>query len=90
MTDGWTLRYEGFDPESEGLRETLCALGNGYLCSRAAAPDVEAGDVHYPATYLAGGYNRAVSMIGDQPIENEDLVNLPNWMVLRMRIDAGE
>ena len=27
--DVWTFSYEGFDPDEEGLREALCALGNG-------------------------------------------------------------
>ena len=26
----WSLVYEGFDPAREGMREALCALGNGY------------------------------------------------------------
>jgi trehalose/maltose hydrolase-like predicted phosphorylase len=54
----WRLVYESFDPENEKLRETLCTLGNGYFCTRGAAPESEADDVHYPGTYLAGGYNR--------------------------------
>lgn len=86
----WTLGYTGYAPETEGLRETLCALGNGYIVSRACAPDATADDVHYPGTYLAGGYNRLVSAIDGQEIENEDLVNLPNWLPLTMRIGHGE
>ena len=34
----WTLTYEGFEPESEKLRESLCALGNGAFASRGASP----------------------------------------------------
>ena len=48
----WTLTYEGFDPEAEGLREALCTLGNGYFASRGAATEQRAGDVHYPGTYV--------------------------------------
>ena len=33
----WSLVYEGFDPAHEGVRESLCALGNGYFTTRAAA-----------------------------------------------------
>jgi alpha,alpha-trehalase len=86
----WTLTYEGYDPAKEGLRETLCALGNGYFVTRAAAPDSTADGVHYPGTYLAGGYNRLVTEIGGRAIENEDLVNLPNWLPLLLRIDDGD
>ena len=30
----WTLAFDKFAPEEEGLRETLTATGNGYFCSR--------------------------------------------------------
>ncbi|MEO1017237.1 MAG: glycosyl hydrolase family 65 protein [Pseudomonadota bacterium] len=85
----WTLDYQGYEPTKEGLREALCALGNGYFVSRAAAPDSRAGNGHYPGTYLAGGYNRAKSEVADRSIENEDLVNLPNWLPLQIAIDDG-
>ncbi|MDH3248167.1 MAG: hypothetical protein OEQ47_04365, partial [Acidimicrobiia bacterium] len=32
----WTLRYEGFDPDTEPLREALCTLGNGLFATRGA------------------------------------------------------
>ncbi len=86
----WSLVYNGYEPEKEGLRETLCAVGNGYVVSRACAPDAVADDVHYPGTYLAGGYNRLVSSIAGHEIENEDLVNIPNWLPLKLRIDGGD
>jgi len=75
--DEWALVYEGFDPDQEGLREALCVLGNGYFATRGAAPEVAAGDGHYPGTYLAGGYNRLQTEIAGRIVENEDLVNLP-------------
>lgn len=89
MTD-WTLRYQGFDPAQEGLREALCTLGNGYFCTRGAAEESEAGETHYPGTYLAGGYNRLETEIAGRTIENEDLVNMPNWLPLNFRPDGGD
>jgi alpha,alpha-trehalase len=86
----WNLTYEGFDPEQEGLRETLCALGNGYFVTRAAAPESVADDVHYPGTYLAGGYNRLKTEIAGRVVENEDLVNMPNWLSLSFRIGEDD
>jgi trehalose/maltose hydrolase-like predicted phosphorylase len=83
--DPWILRYTGFDPAQEGLREALCALGNGYLVSRGAAPESSADGTHYPGTYLAGCYDRAASTVGGRAIENEDLVNCPNWLPLTFR-----
>ncbi len=82
----WSLVYDGFDPPSEGIREALCTLGNGYFATRAAAPWAAADGVHYPGTYIAGGYNRLQTDIAGHTIENEDLVNFPNWLVLRFRI----
>jgi alpha,alpha-trehalase len=86
---GWTLTYDDYDPAREGLREVLCALGNGYLVSRGALASALAEGGHYPATYLAGGYDRAVTDVKGREVENEDLVNLPNWLPLTFRIDDG-
>jgi alpha,alpha-trehalase len=85
----WSLLYEGFKPNEEDLREALCTLGNGYFATRGAAPEAQADDIHYPGTYLAGGYNRLSTEIAGRTIENEDLVNMPNWLPLTFRIDGG-
>ncbi|NJP82910.1 glycoside hydrolase family 65 protein, partial [Streptomyces sp. AA8] len=79
----WTWEYEGYDPDSERLRESLCTLGNGYFATRGAAPESRAGLVHYPGTYAAGCYDRRVSTVAGRSVENEDMVNLPNWLLLR-------
>jgi alpha,alpha-trehalase len=85
----WLLIYDGFKPEEEPLREALCTLGNGYFATRGAAAESSADGTHYPGTYLAGGYNRLETSIADRLIENEDLVNLPNWLPLTFRINGG-
>jgi alpha,alpha-trehalase len=82
----WNNMYLGFDPKDEGRRETMCALGNGYFVTRGAVPEAKADDIHYPGTYLAGGYNRLKTKISGRTIENEDLINLPNWLCLNFRI----
>ncbi|MFW6055120.1 MAG: trehalose-phosphatase, partial [Thermodesulfobacteriota bacterium] len=86
----WSLAYSSFEPEQEGLREALCTLGNGYFATRGAAPEAKANGVHYPGTYLAGGYNRLQSRIADRIIENEDLVNMPNWLCLSFRFPGED
>ncbi|MEA1939008.1 MAG: glycosyl hydrolase family 65 protein [Pseudomonadota bacterium] len=86
----WILRYDSFEPEQEGLREVLTTLGNGYICVRGAGEETEAGNVHYPGTYLAGGYNRLITRIADRDIENEDLVNFPNFLPLIFRPKGGD
>ena len=87
---GWLLTYDGYDPLQEGLREALCTLGNGYFATRGAAPETANDKVHYPGTYLAGGYNRLVTEIAGREVENEDLVNLPNWLPLTIRVEDGD
>ncbi|MFJ6212544.1 glycoside hydrolase family 65 protein [Streptomyces sp. NPDC092296] len=85
-----TWEYQGWDPERERLREALCTLGNGRFATRGAAPEADAGPVHYPGTYAAGVYNRLTSTVAGRQVENEDLVNLPDWLPLRYRLpDPG-
>jgi trehalose/maltose hydrolase-like predicted phosphorylase len=86
----WVLAYDGFDPGDERLREALCTLGNGYFATRGAAPEAAADAVHYPGTYVAGCYNRLVSRVADREVENEDLVNVPNWLPLSVRPEGGQ
>jgi alpha,alpha-trehalase len=85
----WLLAYEGFDPATEGVREALCTLGNGFLATRGAAPEARADGVHYPATYAAGVYNRLPTTIAGQTLEDESIVNLPNWLPLTFRAEDG-
>src|SRR5918998_4005131 len=82
----WTLAYDSFEPEQEGLREALTSTGNGYFCTRGAAEWADADGVHYPGTYMHGGYNQETTIMAGRPVLNEDLVNLPNWLVLRLQI----
>src|SRR3712207_6693202 len=84
----WTLAYDSFDPEEEGLREALTSTGNGYFCTRGA---LEWADrVSYPGTYTHGLYNRETTIMAGVPVLNEDLVNLPNWLLLELRIEGEE
>jgi trehalose/maltose hydrolase-like predicted phosphorylase len=87
---GFTLAYDEFDPEQEGLREALTSTGNGYFCTRGVCEWQDADDVHYPGTYAHGVYNRETTILGGHPVLNEDLVNLPNWLVLKLRIEGEE
>jgi trehalose/maltose hydrolase-like predicted phosphorylase len=86
----WILAYEGFDPVHEGLREALCTLGNGYFATRGAAAESRADGVHYPGTYVAGCWNRLRDEVAGQAIDNESMVNLPNWLPVTIAIEDGE
>ena len=85
--DERALEYDGFDPDEEGLREALTSTGNGYFCTRGAAEWEDADDVHYPGTYAHGLYNRETTIMGGRPVLNEDLVNLPNWLAMKLKIE---
>lgn len=86
----WLLTYDGYAPHEEALREALCTLGNGYFATRGAAPESAADRIHYPGTYLAGCYDRLTSEVEGRAVENEDLVNAPNWLPLTFRIEGGD
>jgi trehalose/maltose hydrolase-like predicted phosphorylase/beta-phosphoglucomutase-like phosphatase (HAD superfamily) len=86
----FTLAYDGFDPAQEGLREALTSTGNGYFATRGAAEWEDADAIHYPGTYAHGCFNRETTILGGRPVLNEDLVNLPNWLLLKLRIEGEE
>ncbi|MFC1904091.1 glycoside hydrolase family 65 protein [Chloroflexota bacterium] len=86
----WLLVFQGYQPEQEGLREALCTLGNGYCATRGATPESEADGIHYPGTYFAGFYNRLRTNISGRTVENESIVNTPNWLPLRYKIEDGD
>ncbi len=90
MSDEAILTYDAYEPRSEGLREALTSTGNGYFCARGAAEWEDPDDEHYPGTYCHGGYNRETTIMGGRPVLNEDLVNLPNWLVLKLRIEGED
>ncbi len=85
----WVLGYDGYAPDQEPLREALCTLGNGFLCTRGAAAEAVADGTHYPGTYRACLYDRATTDVQGRTVENEDLVNLPNWLPLEVRVAGG-
>lgn len=88
MSD-WVLAYDGVDPEREGLREALCTLGNGFMATRGADPESRADGVHYPGTYVAGCWNRLRDYVGGSAVDNESMVNLPNWLPLAIAVGDG-
>jgi len=82
----WSIKYDDYDPEKEKSREALLSIGNGYFATRGAFEESAAVETNYPGTYVSGLYNRRISNIAGRDIENEDLVNCPNWLSLTFRI----
>ena len=85
----WVLRYVGYEPGQEGVREALTTIGNGYIGTRGALAETAIDSIHYPGTYVAGVYNALESDVQGRTVRNEDMVNLPNWLPVRVRIDDG-
>jgi len=88
--DKWSLTYLDYDPKKERSREALLAVGNGYFGTRGALEETSENQANYPGTYVAGLYNRLVSEVGGRDVENEDFVNIPNWLPLTFKIDNGD
>jgi kojibiose phosphorylase len=82
---GWFVVQEGFEPAagSQSLHhmETVFTLGNGYFASRGSFEEGYPDDV---ATTFAHG------VWDDMPIAFTELVNLPNWLHLSIRVDGDE
>jgi trehalose/maltose hydrolase-like predicted phosphorylase len=72
MKDNFIIHYEEWNPEKQKLREALCTLGNGYIATRGATEESNSDEFNYPGTYLAGGFNRATTVVSGKEIENED------------------
>lgn len=88
--NGWLLRYHDYETGSERSREALLAVGNGYFGTRGAMEESSANKVNYPGTYVSGLFNRLVSRVGDREIENEDFVNISNWLPVTFRAGGGK
>lgn len=84
----WTLIEPQFDPAQLHSRETVFAIGNGYMGTRGSFeegyPDA------LPATLVHGVYD-------DVPGVYTELANCPDWLALtivingdRLRLDRGE
>lgn len=85
----WRITFYDYDKGVEKTREALMTVGNGYLGTRGAMEESSSGPINYPGTYMAGVYNRLVSPVSGREIENEDLVNCPNWLPINFNINDG-
>ena len=79
----WLLVEEGFHPVREHEIESLLAVSNGYLGTRAAL--AEGSALSSPATFVAG-----VFAVGPRPGAVPELVSLPDWTALRRVLEGDE
>ena len=90
QADSWSITYHDYDTKKERSREALLTVGNGYFGTRGAMEETTANKVNYPGTYMASMYNRLITNVAGRDVENEDFVNLPNWLPVTFRINEGE
>lgn len=85
----WELNYYGYlGGKQNRSQESLLSVGNGYIGVRGSLSEVKASDNHYPATYIAGMYNKLTTRVADRDVVNEDFVALPNWTLMQFAIDG--
>jgi trehalose/maltose hydrolase-like predicted phosphorylase len=86
----WTLRFCGFDPENERLREALTTVGNGFFGTRGALfSERIQDDTHNPGTYIHNLFDRAGTEVEGKTIFNNDFVNCPNWTLTEISTGSG-
>jgi len=84
------LAYDRFDPGSKGLREAPTSTGNGYSAPGGRPSGRMRGPFTTRApTPTAASTARPRSWVVAR-MHNEDLVNLPNWLVLKLRIEGAD
>ena len=84
----WILAYEGYDPDAEGEARRSAPSATGTSRPTVPHPGVADG-THYPGTYVAGVYNRLATEFAGHVVENESLVNAPNWLPVKVRAEGG-
>jgi len=84
--ESWRLTYRYYNENEEKLRETMTTIGNGFVGHRGALSFMKANeDEHYPATYVAGLFNKVGTKIANKVIDNNDFVNIPNAFLVRFK-----
>ncbi|MCF2141901.1 MAG: beta-phosphoglucomutase family hydrolase [Candidatus Lokiarchaeota archaeon] len=81
----WKFETNEYQNDKEKVIETLCSIGNGYFGSRGVQIENSRTKFNYPGTYLAGVYNKLNSKIEGKILSIEDLVNVPNWILLTFK-----
>jgi len=80
--DEWLIRESGWVPDmpDQGDRESILALGNGYIGIRGALEESPAGAT--PQTYVAGVFDKSTA-------ETVEIVNLPNPFDFQIYADGA-
>ncbi|KJH70523.1 beta-phosphoglucomutase [Aliterella atlantica] len=76
---GWNVIETEFVPAELHHKETMFALGNGYLSTRGTFEEGYPGE--NATTFIHGVYD-------DVPVVYTELVNCPNWLPLKIAVDG--
>jgi len=77
--DGWLIREHAFDPAQQHHKETVFALGNGYLGTRGTFEERYPGDRQ--ATLINGVFD-------DAPVVYTELANAPDWLSFHLILEG--
>lgn len=88
--DPWQFEITRWDKNRRKHIEAITVLGNGYFATRGAHEESVIDHIHYPGTYIAGGYNRLESDIGAKRIDHESMVNCANWLPIRFKVEDSD
>lgn len=92
--DPWCIRETGFDTSTHFLRETLFALGNGYIGLRGTGEEGYSGPAgtSLDGTYLNGFYESEPIVYPEAAFAlaktNQFMLNVPNAKGVRIEIDG--
>ncbi len=75
----WLVDEPEYNLEKINFYETIFTVGNGYLGTRGSLEEGIKGEL--PGTFLAGVFDHHDSAV-------TDLVNAPNWLPMRIRVDG--
>ena len=79
-TSDWHVVDLGWDPEKQGMMESLFTLGNGYVGSRGVLEEIPVGS--RPGTFFAGLFDNTGAQV-------TELINAPNPIALQITV-GGE
>lgn len=92
-TDPWCIIEEGFDPKNHMASESIFSLGNGRFGQRANFEETYSGST-LQGNYIAGVYYPDKTKVGwwknGYPEYFAKVLNAPNWIGMRIRIDDQE
>ncbi len=75
----WLVEEPAYNLEKINFYETIFTVGNGYLGTRGSLEEGIKGELQ--GTFLAGVFDHHDSAV-------TDLVNAPNWLPLRIRVNG--